>query len=354
MATGFKFEHAKPYLYILAFLIVPILFVPILRKVKSKSSFYQTQALVQDSIIPTKSLVNYGLAIHGGAGNFSESDIPTELQVAYKAKMYEALELGMAKVEQGDSAPQVVLAVIKILEDSPLFNAGKGAVFNHDGKNELDASIMDGSTKSGGAVAGVSQIKNPIEAAFRVMKQSPHVLLSGKGAEQFAREQNLEMVEANYFYTDKQWDRLQKLLSSQNKKMGTVGCVVLDSYGNLGAGTSTGGMSNKKYGRIGDSPILGAGTYADNATCAISATGHGEYFIRYTVAYDIAARIKYLNQTLEQSADIVIDQLKQNGGSGGVIGIDSKGQISMKFNTNGMFRGYYTKGASPELFLFKN
>jgi beta-aspartyl-peptidase (threonine type) len=186
------------------------------------------------------------------------------------------------------------------------------------------------------------------------MKQSPHVLLSGKGAEQFAREQNLEMVEANYFYTDKQWDRLQKLLSSQNKKMGTVGCVVLDSYGNLGAGTSTGGMSNKKYGRIGDSPILGAGTYADNATCAISATGHGEYFIRYTVAYDIAARIKYLNQTLEQSADIVIDQLKQNGGSGGVIGIDSKGQISMKFNTNGMFRGYYTKGASPELFLFKN
>ncbi len=353
MASHFKFEHAKPYFFILAFLVVPLLFVPVLRKLKNSNAFYKVPLIAQssDSIIAKE--VNYGLVIHGGAGNFTEADLSIEIQAQYKAKLYEAIELGISKIKNGDSALYVVVEVIKILEDSPLFNAGKGAVFSHQGKNELDAAIMDGATKKAGAVAGVSSIKNPITAAFQVMTHSAHVLLTGDGAEQFAKDQNLEMVKPAYFYTKKQWERLQKEVLLIDKKMGTVGCVVLDTYGNLAAGTSTGGMSNKMYGRVGDSPIIGAGTYADNNTCAISATGHGEFFIRYCVAYDIAARMKYLNESINESSNHVIVKLKQMSGSGGIIGMDVKGTIVMSFNTTGMFRAYCSKNESPKVLLFK-
>jgi len=269
--------------------------------------------------------------------------------------LYEAIQTGIAKINKGDSASAIVVDVIKILENSPLFNAGKGAVFTHDGKNEMDASIMNGKTKNAGAVAGVTRIKNPITAAFEVMINSNHVLLSGYGANKFATIQKLEMVDPSYFYTDEKWNSLQKALKKEKdefSKMGTVGCVVLDKYGNLAAGTSTGGMTNKKFGRIGDSPIIGAGTYADNKTCAVSATGHGEYFIRYTVAYDISARMKYLDESIDKAATTVIKNLKIKGGNGGVICIDSKGNISMPFNTLGMFRGFCKVGKEPQIFLY--
>lgn len=342
------FKHIKPYLFILAFIAIPLLFVPLIKLVKNH--FNNNQHIQLNIKQHTKP--NYALAIHGGAGNFTPDDLPDSLQTIYRKKLTEALNLGMDKLNNGDSAIQVVIAVIKILENSPLFNAGKGAVFTHEGKNELDASIMNGINKNAGAVAGVTTIKNPIEAAYKVMTNSEHVLLAGKGAEQFAAKQKLELVDPAYFYTKKRWLSLQKALHKE--KMGTVGCVVLDAYGNLAAGTSTGGMTNKKYGRIGDSPIIGAGTYADNNYCAISATGHGEFFIRYTVAYDITARLKYLNQNIRQASNQVIQELKQAGGNGGVICIDKNGNINMPFNTTGMFRGYCTKNNKPHVFFFKN
>jgi beta-aspartyl-peptidase (threonine type) len=350
MTNRFQFKYAKPYFFILGFLLVPLLLVPFVRFLKNNSSFYAQENSFQSS--DTVKTTNYGLVIHGGAGNFLPEDIPGEQQAQYKAKLYEALALGISSLEKGDSALQVVIQVIKVLEDSPLFNAGKGAVFTHEGTNELDASIMDGNTKNAGAIAGVKTIKNPITAAYQVMVNSNHVLLTGKGAETFAKEKNIELVDPEYFYTEKQWNRLQRSLNTSDKKMGTVGCVVLDSYGNLAAGTSTGGMTDKRYGRVGDSPIIGAGTYADNASCAISATGHGEFFIRYTVAYDIAARMKYLNLPLELASKNVINELKQVGGEGGIIGIDKKGNISMQFNTTGMFRGYCLHNNDPKVLLF--
>ncbi|MGD9995152.1 MAG: isoaspartyl peptidase/L-asparaginase family protein [Salinivirgaceae bacterium] len=350
MTNHFQFKHAKPYFFILGFLLIPLLLVPFVRFLKNNSSFYAQENAIQPT--DTVKTYNYGLVIHGGAGNFLPEDIPSEQQAQYKAKLYEALALGISNLDKGDSALQVVIQVIKVLEDSPLFNAGKGAVFTHEGTNELDASIMDGHTKNAGAVAGVKTIKNPITAAYQVMVSSNHVLLTGKGAETFAKENNIELVDPEYFYTEKQWNRLQRSLNAGDKKMGTVGCVVLDSYGNLAAGTSTGGMTNKRYGRVGDSPIIGAGTYADNASCAISATGHGEFFIRYTVAYDIAARMKYLNLPLELASKNVISELKQVGGEGGIIGIDKNGNISMQFNTTGMFRGYCLHNNDPKVLLF--
>ncbi|MGE4288953.1 MAG: isoaspartyl peptidase/L-asparaginase family protein [Salinivirgaceae bacterium] len=348
MANRLQFKHVKPYLFILGFLLVPLLLVPFVRNLKNSSSFYSKESVIH--LADTVKSAKYGLVIHGGAGNFLPEDIPSEQQAQYKAKLHEALALGISSLDKGDSALKVVIQVIKVLEDSPLFNAGKGAVFTHDGTNELDASIMDGNTKNAGAVAGVQTIKNPITAAYQVMVSSNHVLLTGKGAEAFAKEKDIELVDPGYFYTEKQWNRLQQSLS--DKKMGTVGCVVLDAYGNLAAGTSTGGMTNKRYGRVGDSPIIGAGTYADNASCAISATGHGEFFIRFTVAYDIAARMKYLKLPLELASKSVISELKQVGGEGGIIGIDKKGNISMQFNTTGMFRGYCLHNNDPKVLLF--
>lgn len=276
----------------------------------------------------------WAIAIHGGAGILSS---PNNF-VDEKEKLEEALNVGISILKNGGTSLEAVESVINILEDSPLFNAGKGAVFTHEGKNELDASIMDGLTLNAGAVAGVTTIKNPISAAIKVMTNSKHVMLTGTGAEQFAKEQGVEIVDPSYFYTEKRWKSLQKNME-KDKKMGTVGCVALDINGNLVAGTSTGGMTNKRYGRIGDSPIIGAGTYANNKTCAISCTGHGEYFIRLNIAHDISAQMEYLNKPLNEAAQYTIqEKLTKLGGSGGVIAVDKDGNIVCEFNTKGMYR----------------
>lgn len=300
------------------------------------------------------------IVIHGGAGNINPDEMTAEKERQYRDKLKEALEKGATVLDSGGSSLDAVVAAINILEDSPLFNAGKGAVFNADGVNELDASIMDGKTLNAGAVAGVTTIKNPIDAARLVMEKSGHVMLIKEGAEKFARENGLEMVDPSYFFTENRWNALQEAkkreqqnLENKTKKGGTVGCVALDKQGNLAAGTSTGGMTNKMYGRVGDSPIIGAGTFANNQSCAVSATGHGEFFIRNVVAYDISARMLYQNQTLEQAASEVINnKLKQQGGNGGVIALDKNGNIAMPFNTTGMFRGFCKSGGQPETAIF--
>lgn len=295
------------------------------------------------------------LVMHGGAGTITQSRMTPEKEAALKKAMEEALNQGYSILDTGGTAIEAVIQAIRVLEQSPLFNAGKGAVFTSEGTIELDASIMDGANGEAGAVAGVSHIKSPIEAAFYVMTESPHVLLTGKGAEEFARMQGLEMADPSWFYTGERYEQLKKIQGSAkfkeqeegqyapaliNHKFGTVGAVALDRFGNLAAGTSTGGMTNKRFGRVGDSPIIGAGTYADNNSCAVSSTGHGEYFIRYVVAYDIAARMKYEHKPLNEAATGVISELEQKGGSGGVICLDRKGNIAMPFNTEGMYRGY--------------
>ncbi len=300
----------------------------------------------------------YAIVIHGGAGVMSKSRMSEKQQTEYKAKLNEALELGGKLLSSGAKATDVVVRVINIMEDSPLFNSGKGAVFAHDGTNQLDASIMEGKTLNAGAVAGVRDIKNPITAAREVMINSEHVLLSGRGASEFAKKQGLEIVPPSYFYTKSRYESLQRLLKKERKRtkkdnMGTVGCVVLDTYGNLCAGTSTGGMTNKKYGRIGDSPIIGAGTYANNKTCAISCTGHGEYYIRLGFARDISALMEYKKQTVKNACRTEIEKLTKMGGTGGVIAVDANGNIAMEFNTSGMFRGFIKSTGEKEILIFK-
>jgi beta-aspartyl-peptidase (threonine type) len=239
----------------------------------------------------------WAIVIHGGAGGITKENLTPELDKEYRASLQVALTAGKKILSEGGSALDAVEQTIRTMEDNPLFNAGKGAVFTHEGRNELDAAIMDGSNLGAGAVAGVTDIKNPISAARKVMINSPHVMLSGAGASQFAKEQGLEIVPPSYFYTQKRFNELQELLKKE--KFGTVGCCALDKNGNLAAGTSTGGMANKRYNRIGDSPIIGAGTYANNSTCAVSGTGHGEYFIRLTVAHDISALMEYKGLNLK-------------------------------------------------------
>ena len=297
----------------------------------------------------------YAIVIHGGAGNISPQFISPERADALSAKLSEVLEKGISILDSGGTSLDAVEAVIRIMEDSPLFNAGKGAVYTHKGKNELDASIMDGETLNAGAVAGIGDIKNPISAARIVMEKSPHVLLSGMGASRFVAGHGGEVVDSNYFYTERRWKQLQQQLKKdQVEKYGTVGCVALDSYGNLAAGTSTGGMSNKRYGRIGDSPIIGAGNYANNNSCAVSATGHGEYFIRYTVAHDISAMMQYSDLSIQEAASAVIqEKLKEAGGRGGVICVDKKGNIAMEFNTAGMLRAYATANGEKGVKVFE-
>ncbi len=306
------------------------------------------------------------LVIHGGAGTILKKNMSDEVEKKYTDQLTKALNMGFELLEKGNNSVSVVEAVIKILEDSPLFNAGKGSVFTHDGKNELDASIMDGHRLMAGAVGGVRTIKNPISAAREVMNSSPHVMMMGKGAERFAREQGLDIMDTTYFFTEKRWKHLQKFLEKTDKntpqtqlsesadqKMGTVGAVALDKNGHLAAGTSTGGMTNKKYGRIGDSPIIGAGTYA-NQRCAVSATGHGEYFIRNVVAYDIAALMEYKKLSLEEASNYVIHQkLKLQGGNGGVIALDNQANIAMPFNTAGMYRGFIKQTGQAKVFIYK-
>ena len=300
----------------------------------------------------------YAMVIHGGAGVMSEDKMTAEKQLEYKTKLNEALEVGEKMLKEGAKATDVVVNVINILEDSPLFNAGKGAVFTNDEKVELDASIMEGKTLKAGAVAGVRDIKNPINAAREVMLNSEHVFLSGKGASEFAKKQGLEIVPNKYFYTKPRLDSLKELKKKERERtkkdnIGTVGCVVLDSYGNVCAGTSTGGMNNKKYGRIGDAPIIGAGTYANNKTCAVSCTGHGEYYIRLGFARDISALVEYKNMNVAQACSEEIRKLTELGGTGGVIALDTNGNIAMEFNTSGMFRGYIKSTGEKDIAIFK-
>jgi beta-aspartyl-peptidase (threonine type) len=295
----------------------------------------------------------WAIVIHGGAGGMTRENLTPELDKEYRASLQAALNTGKKILSEGGSALDAVEQTIRTMEDNPLFNAGKGAVFTHEGRNELDAAIMDGSNLGAGAVAGVTDIKNPISAARKVMTNSPHVMLSGAGASQFAKEQGLEIVPASYFYTEKRFNELQELLKKE--KYGTVGCCALDKNGNLAAGTSTGGMANKRYNRIGDSPVIGAGTYANNNNCAVSGTGHGEYFIRWTVAHDISALMEYKGLGLREASDLVVnDKLVKAGGSGGVICVDKSGNISMPFNTSGMFRGFAIAEGKEGIFIYKD
>lgn len=336
------------------------------------------------------------LVIHGGAGTITRANMGPEREKAYRDAMNTALEKGYDVLKKGGTSVQAVEAAIHVMEDSPLFNAGKGAVFTNEGKNELDAAIMEGKTMKAGAVAGVTTIKNPISAAIAVMDQSVHVMMAGKGAEQFAKEKGLEMVDPSYFYTEARYKALERakeeenggkggkggkderedgrkgngpsspsspsshsspssLIFTEGKKFGTVGCVALDKYGNLAAGTSTGGMTNKRYGRIGDAPIIGAGTYANNATCAVSATGHGEYFIRSVVAHDISALMEYKGMSLaDASNEVVMKKLVERGGEGGVIAVDRNGNIAMPFNSEGMYRGYIKSDGKREILIYKD
>ncbi|MFT5750972.1 MAG: beta-aspartyl-peptidase (threonine type) [Flavobacteriales bacterium] len=308
---------------------------------------------------------NFGIVIHGGAGTILKKNMSDSLEAAYAAKLEEAIRTGHEILKKGGTSMEAVTATINIMEDSPLFNAGKGAVFTHDETNELDASVMDGKTLNAGAISGVTNVKNPIDLAVAVMDKSEHVMLSGKGAEQFAKEQNILQVDPSYFYTERRFQALQRIKDKEQSeldhdgktvfmdpfikdaKFGTVGCVALDMHGNLAAGTSTGGMTNKRYNRIGDAPIIGAGTYANNATCAVSSTGWGEFFIRAMVAYDISALMEYKGLSLQEAAiEVIQKKVPDLGGTGGIVAIDNEGNIAMEFNTAGMYRAHMdTKGA---------
>lgn len=311
----------------------------------------------------------YVLVIHGGAGTITPEMMTPEKEKAYKEKLTEALKAGYTELQNGKSSIDAVQASIVIMENSPLFNAGKGAVFTHEGLNELDASIMYGKDKSTGAIAGVHTIKNPIKAAIAVMQKSEHVLLSGKGAEEFAKEQKLEIVDPKYFWTQDRWNGLQKALEKEkqkksttqnikpyyleiDQKFGTVGAVAIDKDGNIAAGTSTGGMTNKRWNRIGDSPIIGAGTYA-NAQVGISGTGWGEYFIRSTAARTVAAKMEYQNKDVKTATQEVISEIGKMGGDGGLIALDKDGNIAMEMNTAGMYRGAITDKGEIEVEIYK-
>ena len=379
---------------------------------------------------PPRVKPKWGLVIHGGAGVISRESLTPEREAAMRAALTQALQAGHAVLAKGGRSMDAVTAAIRVMEDSPYFNAGKGAVFNHDGVNELDAAIMDGKTRSAGAVAGVRHIQNPIDLARLVMEKSPHVMMVGDGAEAFAQSQGMPLVDAKYFYTEERWQGLQRALEQErakaappatpdqqqpvtpgqppatpdqqqpstpgtqatppatpgtpatppttpatppakpgtqaaapltpgvdpitgDHKFGTVGAVALDQEGNLAAGTSTGGMTNKRFGRVGDAPIIGAGTYADER-CAVSATGHGEFFIRYTVARDICARVEYQDLPLPEAANVVIhDVLVKAGGEGGVIAMDREGHVAMPFNSSGMYRGYIGEDGTPTVAIFQ-
>ena len=315
-------------------------------------TFFSCRTAQKDNTI-SKEKVNWAIAVHGGAGNITPSNISEDDQARYKKELKAALQIGKKVLSSGGSSLDAVEGVIRYLEDCPLFNAGKGAVFTHDGRNELDAAIMDGRDLNAGTIAGVGDIKNPVSVARMVMEQSPHVMMVGKGASKFAKEHGAEIVDSSYFFTEKRWKSLQKALEKSGK-MGTVGCVALDEHGNLAAATSTGGMTNKMYGRVGDVPIIGAGTYANNKTCALSATGHGEYFIRYTVTHDISALMEYKGMSLQKAAEKVInDKLEKVDGRGGVIGVDKNGNIALVMNTTEMFRAFARSTGEEGVAIFK-
>ncbi|WP_163936155.1 isoaspartyl peptidase/L-asparaginase family protein [Paraferrimonas sp. SM1919] len=314
----------------------------------------------------------FAIAIHGGAGTINKNEFPPEKQQAYKDTLQAAVNAGYQVLAQGGSSQQAVIDAVMVLENSPFFNAGVGAVYTHDEEHELDASIMLGHNRQAGAITGVKRIKNPILLANEVMQNSVHVMLSGQGAENFAIQQGYQLVDNSVFDTEHRYQALQrakqKMLAKDQKqyqakhlnldsnyKMGTVGAVALDKHGNLAAATSTGGMTNKRFNRIGDAPIIGAGTFAENDSCAVSATGHGEYFIRYNVAADICARVKYQGLTIDNAANQVIhDVLLPVGGTGGVIVVDSQGNIAMPFNTAGMYRASKSSTGETQIKIFKD
>jgi len=316
----------------------------------------------------------YVMVIHGGAGTILKKNMTPEKEAAYIAVLTQALKSGYAKIQEGKTSLDAVEATIHVLENDPHFNAGKGAVFTHDGRNELDAAIMDGKTQMAGAVAGVTTVKNPISAARAVMEKSEHVMMVGAGADQFAKEAGLEIVDPKYYWTKERWDGLQQaikedstkavldhgskkseLLGSKNHdyKFGTVGCVALDKAGNLAAGTSTGGMTNKKYGRVGDAPIIGAGTYCNNETAGVSCTGWGEFYIRNVVAKTISDLMEYKGLSVAEASKIALDKVGKMGGDGGLIALDRKGNVAMPFNTEGMYRGAITADGKIEVSIYK-
>lgn len=321
---------------------------------------------------PAQSIIRF--AIHGGAGTILKSEMTAEREREYRAKLTEALMTGYGILKKGGGGLDAVEAAIRLMEDSPLFNAGKGAVFTNAGTNELDASIMDGKTLKAGAVASLKRIKNPISLARLVMEKSKHVMMVGDGAESFAKQQGIEFVPQSYFYTESRWKALQREKAAEEERnkapkgkkqeqqhgrlldhaYGTVGAVALDQAGNLAAGTSTGGMTNKRFGRVGDSPIIGAGTYANNRTCGISATGDGEYFIRLAVAHDLSAMMEYKGLSLQEAADAVIEKVGKLGGGGGLIAIDKGGHIAISFNTAGMYRGRVGTDEQPLVEIYKD
>ena len=317
-----------------------------------------TSESTKKEALNTKKVNDFAIIIHGGAGTILKKNLSDEKEAAYKAKLKEAITVGHTILKNGGTSQEAVVKTIQVMEESPLFNAGKGAVFTHEETNELDASFMDGKTLNAGAVAGVTNVKSPIELAVKIMTDSDHVMLSGKGASIFAKEKGLEIVDPSYFFTDRRFESLKRIKNKnkteldhddkkaafydadiKNAKFGTVGCVALDKNGNIAAGTSTGGMTNKRWGRIGDAPIIGSGTYANNLTCGVSSTGWGEYFIRSQVAYDISAQMEYQQKSLkEATSNVIQDKLTKLGGTGGVVALDKNGNMSFEFNTAGMYR----------------
>lgn len=310
-------------------------------------------------------MTKFAIAIHGGAGTILRSSMTDEKEISYKEGLQHAIIAGESILKKGGTSFDAVEAAIRTLEDNPLFNAGKGAVFTHEGKHEMDASIMNGKDLMAGAVAGVQNIKNPISLSRAVMEQSEHVFMAGAGANEFAKKINAQFMPDDYFFVEMRYAQLQEALKTdsilldhtmtkeetknpsfpEDKKFGTVGAVALDIHGNLAAGTSTGGMTNKKHGRVGDTPIIGAGTYANNATCAVSCTGHGEFFIRAVVAYDISCLMEYKGLSLKEACNIVVKQkLVKLGGEGGLIALDAKGNIELPFNSDGMYRASLKEG----------
>ncbi|HRO42910.1 MAG TPA: isoaspartyl peptidase/L-asparaginase [Flavipsychrobacter sp.] len=304
---------------------------------------------------------NFSIAIHGGAGTILKSAMTQELQAQFEDALQNALDAGYTLLERGASSLDAVEAAVAVLENFPLFNAGKGSVFNHLGKHEMDASIMEGQTLAAGAVSGISNVKNPIKLARVVMEKSEHVMLFGKGAEEFAKHHEIAFEPDDYFYNEmryKQWQEAVEegrvMLDHSERKFGTVGAVALDQHGNLAAATSTGGMTNKKFGRVGDTPIIGAGTYANNHTCAVSCTGHGELFIRTVVGHDISCLMEYKGLSLQEACDVLVhDKLVKIGGEGGLIAVDNYGNVAMLFNSEGMYRGCRTSEGGMEVKIYK-
>lgn len=353
---------------------IVILFLLLGLTVFPLGAFSQKGGFAETKQLQSPQSPRLGFIIHGGAGVITRETMTPEKEKEYREKLAEVVLAGYKALQSGKSSLDAIEIAIRMMEDSPLFNAGKGAVFTHEGKNELDSSIMSGKTLAAGAAAGLRHVKNPITLARAVMERSKHVMMIGDGAELFAKEQKIEIVDEKYFFTQDRWDGLQKVLKEEKEKetlkkpgivselpasqqpsnrFGTVGAVALDKDGNLAAGTSTGGMTNKRYGRVGDAPIIGAGTYANNETCGVSATGWGEYFIRLGVARDISSMMEYRGLPVQNAADAVMKKVGALGGDGGVIAMDKFGNMAISFNSQGMYRAYIDINGKPVVEIYK-